>query len=95
MFDPAEEDLPFEGRVKFEGVEERLDITVGRAEMWRDDYQRRLALHRDALERITQRYGWTSSIHRTDRPPEMALLAVYAALAGDTVAHLAGPYSRN
>lgn len=95
VFDPAEEDLPFEGRVRFEGVEERSTITVGRAEMWRGDYQRRLASHRDALERIAHRYGWTSSLHRTDRPPEMALLALYAGLTGDTISHLAGTHSRN
>jgi len=82
ILDPAEEDLPFTGRVRFEGVEEKLNVTVGRAEQWREDYQGRLAAHREALEQIARRYGWTFAAHRTDRPPQLALLALFTGLAG-------------
>ena len=90
VLDPAGDGLPFAGRVRFEGMEERLDITVGRAEDWRSAYVRRLAFHREALETIAQKYGWTFCTHRSDRAPELALLALYAALAGDSVSHLGG-----
>ena len=38
--DPAEEDLPFDGRVRFAGVEERDEIVISRVETVRADYRR-------------------------------------------------------
>lgn len=86
VLDPAEEDLPFEGRTKFEGMEERIDLTVGRAEALRVEYQERMTWHQEALTRAAQRFGWTFAIHRTDRSAQTALLTLYAGLAGETLA---------
>ena len=42
IVDPAEEDLPFDGRVRFEGVEERDQVAViSRVETVREDYAER------------------------------------------------------
>lgn len=82
VLDPAEEDLPFTGRVEFEGVEEPDHITFGRVESVRPAYRRRLESHRSALEAAARRYGWTFTAHRTDRPAQLPVLAVFAALAG-------------
>jgi uncharacterized protein (DUF58 family) len=83
IVDPAEEDLPFEGRVRFAGIEERDEIIVSRVESIREDYLGRLRHHRDGIAAIAGRLGWTCGAHRTDRPPELALLALYSVLSGD------------
>jgi uncharacterized protein (DUF58 family) len=83
IVDPAEEDLPFDGRVRFEGVEERDDLVVSRVENIRDAYARRFRQHRGGLQAIAGAVGWTFGSHRTDRPPHLALLALHAALAPD------------
>ena len=81
--DPAEEDLPFAGRVRFEGVEERDEIVISRVETVREDYAVRFRRHREGLAAIARSVGWTIGYHRTDRPPHLALLALHAALAAD------------
>jgi uncharacterized protein (DUF58 family) len=83
IVDPAEEDLPFDGRVRFEGVEERGDLLVSRVENIRGAYAGRFREHREGLRRIAQAVGWSFSAHRTDRPPSLALLALHTALAPD------------
>jgi uncharacterized protein (DUF58 family) len=81
--DPAEEDLPFAGRVRFEGVEEPEALLVSRVETLRGDYAERYRAHRDALAAIARGVGWTIGFHRTDRPPHIALLSLHAALSAD------------
>ena len=83
VLDPAEETLPFAGRVRFQGLEGEDSPLIGRVEAVRPAYQARLAAQREALTAITRRAGWTFLRHRTDRPPEMALLALYLVLSGE------------
>jgi uncharacterized protein (DUF58 family) len=81
LLDPAEETLPFDGRVRFEGFEGEAGTVISRVEAVRDAYHERLAAHRDGLAAIARTAGWTFATHRTDRPPHTALLALYAALS--------------
>ena len=81
--DPAEEDLPFAGRVRFEGVEEKQELVISRVETLREDYSERYRRHRDGLAAIARAFGWTLSFHRTDRSPQLSLLALHAALTAD------------
>ncbi|MBO0737475.1 MAG: DUF58 domain-containing protein [Alphaproteobacteria bacterium] len=83
VVDPAEEDLPFDGRVRFEGVEERDEVVISRVESIRGDYSDRFKRHRDGLAAIAAALGWSFGFHRTDRPPHLALLALNAALSAD------------
>jgi uncharacterized protein (DUF58 family) len=83
IIDPAEEDLPFDGRIRFAGVEERDEVVVSRVESVRAEYSERFRHHREGLAAIAGRLGWTFGSHRTDRPPELALLALYGALSAD------------
>ncbi len=83
VLDPAEEELPFRGRTLFEGIEEKVEFLAGRAENLRFDYKARLEAHRSALREAARRLGWTFHAHRTDRPPQTALLALYLALSGE------------
>lgn len=81
--DPAEEELPFSGRVRFEAVEEPGAIVIGRVESVREDYAERFRRHRAGLAALTRAVGWGFGVHRTDRPPHLALLALHAALSAD------------
>jgi uncharacterized protein (DUF58 family) len=84
VLDPAEETLPYAGRVRFEGLEAAEEPTlVPRVEGVRDLYAERLAQHRAGLAAIAAAAGWRFAVHRTDHPPEAALLALWLALAPD------------
>jgi uncharacterized protein (DUF58 family) len=83
IVDPAEEDLPFAGRVRFEGVEEREALLVSRVESLRSDYGERFRRHCAGLAEIARAVRWTIGVHRTDHPPHLALLALFAALTAD------------
>lgn len=81
ILDPAEETLPWEGRLRFAGPEDEGEVLVARVGGVRAAYAGRLAAHRDGLRAICRAAGWTFATHRTDAPPEPALLALYTALA--------------
>ncbi len=81
VLDPAEETLPFAGRVRFVGPEAEGDALIGRAETAAADYARLMAAHQAELGLLARSAGWSFIRHRTDRPPETALLALYLGLA--------------
>jgi uncharacterized protein (DUF58 family) len=81
VLDPAEETLPFAGRVRFEGLEQEAPLLISRVETVREDYARKLAQHREGLASIARVTGWSFATHRTDRPPHTALLALFSTLA--------------
>ena len=81
IVDPAEESLPFAGRVRFAGAEAEGDIVFGRVESVRDEYRARFAAHRAGLQAVVRTFGWTLLAHHTDQPPATALLSLFFALA--------------
>jgi uncharacterized protein (DUF58 family) len=81
VLDPAEETLPFDGRVRFEDLEDMGDVLISRVESVRDEYIGRLTAHREGLSGLARGFGWNFMTHHTDRPPHTALLALYTALA--------------
>ena len=81
VLDPAEEDLPFDGHVKFEGLEAEGQHTIRRVEAVRTAYGARLAAQKEGLQRLTRPADWTVHLHRTDRPPQTVLLSLYLAMA--------------
>ena len=83
VVDPAEEDFPFSGRVKFESPRRDDETTFGRAETVRSAYRQRFTAHVDTLGELARRLGWSFTRHRTDRSPQTALIALYAALGGE------------
>ena len=80
VLDPAETDLPYEGRVRFDGLEQEGETLIPRVESIRDAYRARLAAQLDGVRGLATASGWSSGLHRTDHGPESALLALYAAL---------------
>ncbi len=83
VLDPAEALLPYEGRVRFAWGEAAgaQDALIPRVEGVRDAYATRLAAQQQGLADIAAAAGWGFSVHRTDHPPEAALLALYMALS--------------
>lgn len=82
IIDPAEEDFPYEGRVRFESVRDAQSETLGRAESVHDAYRARFRAHAQALSVFARRLGWSYLAHRTDKRPELALVALYTDLGG-------------
>jgi uncharacterized protein (DUF58 family) len=81
VLDPAEELLPFAGRVLFEGLEGEGRLLLSRVESVREDYGRKFEAHHEGLVSIARAVGWTYARTRTDRPPQTALLALYQQLS--------------
>lgn len=82
VIDPAEETLPYAGRIRFEEVAAGLAAAlVPRVESVREVYAERLLRHRAGLAALASAAGWSFAIHRTDHPPEAALMALHQVLA--------------
>lgn len=81
VLDPAEETLPFAGRIRFEGLEGEGEKLLSRVETVRDTYIGRMNAHHDGLAALARSLGWSFAATRTDRPPQTALLALYLRLS--------------
>lgn len=82
VLDPAEETLPYEGRTEFLGLEGAESWIADRAESLRARYQARLKAHREELQALATRLGWSFMVHHTDRPPTEPLLTLIMRLEG-------------
>jgi uncharacterized protein (DUF58 family) len=80
LLDPAEQSLPFTGRIRFEGTEQEGDALIGRVEAVRQAYAERLQAQLDGMAALARTLGWSYALTTTDRPPETALLALYRRL---------------
>ena len=80
VLDPAEIALPYDGRVKFRGLEGEPEAVVPRVQGVRDAYGEALAAQQSGLRAICAAAGFDLAIHRTDHPPEAALMALWLAL---------------
>lgn len=87
--DPVEETFPFSGTTEFIDVDSPARLRAGQAETFRQEYVRRLALHRGAIAASARRRDWSLVIHRTDRPATEALLALGVQL--EAASSLSGP----
>lgn len=83
IVDPAEEDFPFAGRVRFEAADGGDEHLFGRAEAVAAAYRRRFRARSVALGDLARHLGWNYLVHRTDRSPRTALIALYADLSGE------------
>ena len=81
VLDPAEESLPFSGRVMVSGCEGEAPLLVPRIEALGAAYRERLAGHRAGLAALARAAGWSFAVHHTDHPPETALLALIGVLS--------------
>ena len=56
-------------------------MLIPRVEGVREQYAQRLAAQQQGLAEICAAAGFGFSIHRTDQPPETALIGLYTALS--------------
>jgi uncharacterized protein (DUF58 family) len=82
IIDPAEEDFPFQGRTRFESPAGRQSEIFGRVETMQGAYRTRFRAHAETLRDLSRRLGWGYLAHRTDKRPEVALVALFKALGG-------------
>jgi uncharacterized protein (DUF58 family) len=89
VLDPAEMSLPYDGRVKFRGLEGETDRLIPRVSSVKEAYAQALAAQLAGLQAICGAAGFGFHHHRTDHPPETALMALWQAL--DAGASRGGP----
>jgi uncharacterized protein (DUF58 family) len=80
VLDPIEETLSYEGRMEFIDPESGQRWIGDRVESLREDYQNRLAAHREGLREIANRLGWSLLVHHTDRPATEPMWSLIARL---------------
>ena len=90
ILDPAEEDLPYDGRVRFADPETQDEYTVGAVEDLRQAYRDRMQARQHALRDHCRQVGWSYLRHRTDQPAQLALLALINQLSGPQTTKAAG-----
>ena len=81
VLDPAEERLPYDGRVLFDGPEAEGQVFIPHVGSLRDAYMKELANHRNKIDDLCRRFDWSFLSHRTDQPPERVLLRLYLQLS--------------
>ena len=81
VLDPAEALLPYTGRIRFRGLEQEADHLVPRVEGIQAGYAAALEQQQRSLAALCAAAGWSLGLHRTDHPPEAALLGLYTALS--------------
>lgn len=83
IVDPAEEEFPYSGRTRFETASGAKSDIFGRAELVQGAYRTRFRAHGEAVAALAKRLGWSHLVHRTDKRPETALVALYMSIGGD------------
>jgi uncharacterized protein (DUF58 family) len=82
VLDPAEESLPYTGRIEFQEMAGPMKYLSAKTETLREAYGAKLENHREALRELSRRVGWTFSVHRTDEPPARHLMMLHALVSG-------------
>ncbi len=90
VLDPAEMDLPFEGRAIFEDPADGRGRSVLNVAGVREEYRRRLGAHIESIGDLCRHRHWHLLLHRTDTPPRETLHKVWATV-GPGLARAGGP----
>ncbi len=80
--DPAEESLPFDGRIEFKGLDMPASYLARKTEDLRVDYAKAFLNHRQAVRDLAGALGWTFIVHRTDQTPAQCLLPLHLRVSG-------------
>ncbi len=75
--DPAEETLPYDGRMEFLGLDSAQKFLATKAQNLREKYIEAFAAQREAVRQIAARLGWSFTVHRTDEQPSKCLQALH------------------
>lgn len=82
ILDPAEETLPYEGRTEFLSPSGGERWVADRVQSLRERYTEKLEAHRNALQELAKRVGWSFLVHHTDRSATEPLLTLVMRLQG-------------
>ncbi len=81
VIDPAEEALPYDGRVLFEDMELDGDVLLEQVNDARQAYSEQWQWHGARLADIIRQANWASVVHHTNHSPEEALMHLYLLLS--------------
>ncbi|WP_052741800.1 DUF58 domain-containing protein [Kiloniella litopenaei] len=81
ILDPAEMNLPYTGRVKFQQPAGDTELLHSDVESIRDLYIDRIRAHNKDLSRLVKKWGWHHILHTTDKSPESTLLTLYRSIS--------------
>ena len=82
IVDPAEETLPYDGRVEFRDMDGPLKYLAGKTETLRDAYVEKFASQREAVRRIAHGVSWSFTLHHTDQSPAKLLMMLHGLVGG-------------
>ena len=82
IVDPAEETLPYDGRVEFRDMDGPLKYLAGKTELLREAYIEKFAGQREAVRRIAHGVSWTFTQHHTDQSPAKLLMMLHGLVGG-------------
>jgi uncharacterized protein (DUF58 family) len=88
--DPAEETLPYDGRVEFLGLDQTLRYLSPKTEDLREQYIEKYLEHRESLRRIARGIGWSFQVHRTDQSVMPTLLALFGQISDANALRMKG-----
>lgn len=81
IVDPAEESLPYNGRVLFEDMENDDEILLEHVHDARQEYLDHWRQHGQHISDIVRHANWGHVVHHTDHSPEKALMHLYLLLS--------------
>ena len=83
VFDPAEQTLPYSGRIRFQDIEDVsvAPLLISQVEAVREEYGRKFAAHQKTLAGLAQGLGWKFEKFSTALQLETAIARVYANLS--------------
>ena len=82
IVDPAEEALPYAGRVEFQEMAGQQKFLAGKTENLREAYKQKFLEQREALRAIAHSLQWSLTIHHTDQSPAKLLMALHGRIGG-------------
>jgi uncharacterized protein (DUF58 family) len=79
VFDPAEQTLPYSGRVRFQDTEntDAEPLIIPHVEAVREEYERKFIAHQESLAALAKNLGWKFEKFTTATKPEAALVQLY------------------
>lgn len=81
VMDPAELELPYQGRVRFTGVGPREEELVENISAIRPEYMSRITQHREMLSEVVKKCGWFYVFVKTDEDLGPVMQKIWAVLS--------------
>ena len=75
--DPAEEALPYDGRVEFLGLDQPVRFIANKTQNLRERYVAAFATQRESVRQIAARLGWSFIVHHTSEQPSKCLQTLH------------------